>query len=254
MRDHELKDLLDEKFEEYNCQGFIENDPVSVPHFFSKQQDIEIAGFWTAVLAWGQRKTIIRKSMDLFRMMDFSPHDFILNCRERDMAPFASFKHRTFNGDDTLYFIHFFKSYFRQHESLEEAFLGHGESYSGYSALASFHDRFFSLDAHLPRTCKHISTPEKNSACKRINMFLRWMVRSDSKGVDFGLWKKIPPSKLICPVDVHVNRVAHKLGLIKRPQADWLAAIELTRELSDFDPFDPVKYDYALFGLGLEGF
>jgi uncharacterized protein (TIGR02757 family) len=254
MKTAGLKALLDEKYLEYNCPGFIVDDPVYVPHLFTKLQDIEISAFWTAILAWGKRKTIINKAVELFRMMDFSPHEFIIGHKEKDLLPLAKFKHRTFNGDDTLYFIHFLNEYYRAHNSLETAFLKVDGGYDAYSSLAGFHRIFFNNENHLPRTCKHIATPQKNSACKRINMFLRWMVRVDRNGVDFGIWKRIPASQLICPCDVHVNRVAKKLGLITRPKPDWLAAVELTEKLRHFDPADPVKYDYALFGLGLEGY
>lgn len=255
MNSTDLKILLDRKYDEYNRPGFIENDPVSVPHLFSKKQDIEIAGFWTAILSWGQRPTIISKAVSLFKMMDLAPHDFILRHEEKDLKPFADFRHRTFNGDDALYFIHFFRQFYRQHDTLEDAFLcgNANDSHIG-PGLTRFYELFFGFGAHLQRTQKHIATPAKNSACKRINMFLRWMVRRDGRGVDFGLWKRIDPGKLICPCDVHVNRVARKLGLINRKQTDWLAAVELTGRLKELDPLDPVKYDFALFGLGLEGF
>lgn len=250
----EVKALLDKKFEEFNNADFIENDPISVPHLFNKKQDIEIAAFWTAILSWGQRITIIKKAVELFGMMDFSPYEFMLGHQESDLIPFTKFKHRTFNGDDTLYFIHFFKIHYQSSHSLETAFFNHDGDYNAYDGISMFTKGFFGLQSHLDRTCKHVSSPLKNSACKRINMFLRWMVRDDGKGVDFGLWKSILPSQLICPCDVHVNRVARKLGLITRPQSDWKSAVELTENLSKMDPDDPVKYDYALFGLGLEGF
>jgi uncharacterized protein (TIGR02757 family) len=254
MKEPGLKVLLDEKFTEYNCPGFIPNDPVSVPHMFTKSQDIEITAFWTAILAWGKRKTIIKKATELFGMMDFAPHEFILGHKEKDLIPFTGFRHRTFNGDDALYFIHFLNRYYKKHHSLETAFITKDGAYNAYSGISGFYRVFFDSEHHPARTCKHIATPEKNSACKRINMFLRWMVRDDNHGVDFGMWKKILPSQLVCPCDVHVNRVARKLGLISRPQSDWIAATELTDRLRQLDPADPVKYDYALFGLGLEGF
>lgn len=249
-----LKDFLDEKVEKYNQPGFITLDPISIPHRFSKNEDIEISGFFAAILAWGQRKTIINKCIELFHLMDNAPHDFLLNHQETDLKPFLKFKHRTFNDVDTLYFIHFLAEFYRNYDSLEEAFvLGQNNQLDAMeSILARFHQFFFSLPDSPGRTKKHIATPARKAACKRINMYLRWMVRSDDKGVDFGLWKKISPSQLICPCDLHVDRVGRKLGLITRKQTDWLTAMELTQKLREFDPEDPVKYDFALFGLGIE--
>ncbi|GAA5039079.1 TIGR02757 family protein [Marivirga lumbricoides] len=252
-----LKEFLDQKYLEYNQPGFIEDDPVSIPHLFSKKQDIEIAGFWAAVLAWGQRITIINKCKLLFEMMDNAPHDFMLNHSESDLKPFLNFKHRTFNSTDTLYFIQFFKEFYAQHESLEEAFLLPASSSDHFirESLISFHNLFFQSDLAPERTRKHIATPARKSACKRLNMFLRWMVRQDDKGVDFGIWTNIHSSQLICPCDVHVDRVARKLGLMQRKQTDWQTAEELTAALREMDPHDPVKYDFALFGLGVvEGY
>lgn len=250
----DLKDFLDQKVSEYNRPGFIPLDPVSIPHRFSKKQDIEIAGFFAAILAWGQRKTIINKCLELLAMMDNAPHDFILHHQEGDLKPFLNFKHRTFNDIDTLYFIEFFSWLYTTHESLEEAFvIGWTPDVNAMEGLlANFHRFFFQLPEAPGRTKKHIATPERKAACKRINMFLRWMVRSDGKGVDFGLWKRIKPYQLICPCDLHVDRVGRKLGLIERKQTDWLTAMELTRRLREFDPEDPVKYDFALFGMGVE--
>lgn len=249
-----LQEFLDAKVIEYNQPGFIEQDPVSIPHLFTKKQDIEISGLWSAVLAWGQRKTIIKKCRVLFEMMDWAPHDFMLNQQEEDLKPFLQFKHRTFNATDTLYFIEFLSWYYRHHHSLEDAFarfLKPADEHIG-PALAGFHELFFSLPDAPQRTRKHIATPARKAACKRLVMFLRWMVRKDGQGVDFGIWERISPSQLICPCDVHVDRVARKLGLISRKQTDWLTALELTRKLKQLDPVDPVKYDFALFGLGVE--
>ena len=250
----DLKGFLDEKVEKYNQPGFITLDPISIPHRFSKKEDIEITGFFAAILAWGQRKTIINKCIELFEMMDNSPHDFLIHHQETDLKRFLNFKHRTFNEVDTLYFIHFLSWYYQSYPSLEVAFLGGqtGGQDAMYKILIEFHAFFFSLVDAPTRTQKHIATPERKSACKRINMYLRWMVRSDQKGVDFGLWKKISPSQLICPCDLHVDRVGRKLGLITRKQTDWLTAVELTQKLREFDPQDPVKYDFAIFGLGVE--
>ncbi|MFT4856339.1 MAG: hypothetical protein ACI9UV_002299 [Algoriphagus sp.] len=250
----DLKGFLDEKVAYYNCPNFIILDPISIPHSFSKKEDIEISGFIAAILAWGQRKTILNKCKELFELMDNDPHQFMLHHLESDLKPFLTFKHRTFNDIDTLYFIHFFSWFYKKHASLEEAFLlgQSGKVDSMYSILTQFQEFFFSLDDSPSRTKKHIATPQRKAACKRINMFLRWMVRSDDKGVDFGIWKKISPSQLICPCDLHVDRVGRKLGLITRKQTDWQTAIELTERLREFDSEDPVKYDFALFGLGVE--
>lgn len=247
-----MKDLLEEKFHQYNRRDFIEKDPVSVPHQFRKKQDIEIAALFAATLAWGQRTTIIQNCLRLLNLMDNDPHNFIISHREDDLKRFEKFVHRTFNATDALYFIEFLKWYYQRHESLEAAFLMDGDADNVGGGLIRFHNLFFSLPDFPQRTRKHVPTPERKSACKRLNMFLRWMVRSDSAGVDFGLWKRIKPAQLICPCDVHVERVARKLGLLKRRQVDWLAAVELTESLRKFDANDPVKYDYALFGLGLE--
>lgn len=251
-----VTDLLEAKAEQYNQPAFIPFDPISIPHSFSVKQDIEIMGFWAAVLAWGQRKTIINKCLELSRLMDGAPYDFVLNHTESDLKPFLHFKHRTFNATDTLYFLHFFQQYYRQHDSLEFAFSSHmqeGEE-TIENALIGFHNLFRDSEHFPSRTAKHIATPVRKSSCKRLNMFLRWMVRQDNKGVDFGIWNTIKPSQLVCPCDVHVDRVARLLGLIKRPLTDWQTAKELTASLKQLSPDDPVKYDFALFGLGIEGF
>lgn len=250
----DLKGFLDEKVVEYNRLGFIRLDPISIPHQYSKKQDIEISGFFASILAWGQRKTIINKCNELFTMMDHAPHDFVLHHQEEDLKPFLKFKHRTFNDIDTLYFIHFLSWFYQRNDSLELAFVfDEGKMNSNMEQiLISFHSYFFQLTEAPERTRKHVATPARKSACKRINMFLRWMVRKDNKGVDFGIWDRISPSQLICPCDLHVDRVGRKLGLITRKQTDWLTAVELTERLKEFDPVDPVKYDFALFGLGIE--
>ncbi|TAH02878.1 MAG: TIGR02757 family protein [Sphingobacteriales bacterium] len=271
-----LKDFLNAKVAQYNQPNFIALDPVCIPHLFTKKQDIEIMGFLAAILAWGQRVTIINKSKTLIKMMDGAPHDFILNHQETDLKPFVNFKHRTFNATDTLYFIHFLKHHYTNFNSLEDAFLPYGDTSitrafglratgdvgnitkiipkpNIESHLNIFRAYFFSLEDYPERTKKHISSPMQKSTCKRLNMFLRWMVRNDNCGVDFGIWKRILPSQLICPCDVHVDRVARNLGLITRKQTDWQTALELTQALKIFDANDPVKYDFALFGLGVEG-
>ena len=249
-----IKDFLDEKVALYNRPNFIELDPISIPHRFTKKQDIEIAGFFAAILAWGQRKTILNKCRELLKCMDHSPHDFMVNHTEGDLKAFLGFKHRTFNEVDALYFIHFLSWFYRHQDSLEKAFLigQTGAIDSMESILTQFQRHFFSLEDAPGRTKKHISSPTTRSACKRINMYLRWMVRQDEQGVDFGIWKQISPAQLICPCDLHVDRVGRKLGLITRKQTDWGTAVELTQVLRSFDPLDPVKYDFALFGLGVE--
>lgn len=253
MTDDNLKTFLDNKVALYNRKDFIANDPISIPHKFQKLQDIEIMGFWTAMLAWGQRITIINKANELIQLMDNAPHDFILHHEEKDLKKFLQFKHRTFNATDTLYFIYFFKWFYTKHTSLEEAFLctGFSTETSTEQMLIHFHKTFFQLPEAPHRTKKHVSTPLSKSTCKRLNMFLRWMVRNDDKGVDFGIWKKINPAQLIIPLDLHVDRVARKLQLIERKQTDWKTALELTERLKTFDATDPIKYDFALFGLGM---
>ncbi|MFQ5446265.1 MAG: TIGR02757 family protein [Saprospiraceae bacterium] len=250
---HSIKVLLDECVERYNNPDFIESDPISIPHRFTKRQDIEIAGFWTAMLAWGRRKTIIAKSGELLHRMDNAPHDFILHHREKDRAAFLDFKHRTFQPTDTLYFLEFLQWFYQNNHSLEVAFLKNlspADEHTG-PALAGFHRLFFSRPHAPTRTRKHVATPQRNSSCKRLNMFLRWMVRHDDRGVDFGLWKNIKPAQLLIPLDVHVDRVARQLGLLQRKQTDWQAVLELTARLRQFAPRDPVKYDFALFGMGV---
>jgi uncharacterized protein (TIGR02757 family) len=247
-----LKGFLDAKFLQYNQPGFITNDPVCIPHLFTKKQDIEIMGFWAATLAWGQRVTIINKCKELIALMDGAPYDFIINHEGPDLKKLLHFKHRTFNDIDTLYFISFFRHHYNNHDSLETAFLPADGNYSPFRGLGGFRDYFFSLPDFPERTKKHVSSPAQKSTCKRLNMFLRWMVRKDDCGVDFGIWNRIKPSELIMPCDLHVDRVARKLGLITRKQTDWQTAVELTERLREFDPADPVKYDFALFGLGIE--
>lgn len=248
-----IKALLDDRVSRYNQPDFIAHDPVLVPHRFTQQQDIEISGFFAAILAWGQRKTIISKTLKLMELMDNAPYDFILHHQEQDLKRFLGFKHRTFNDTDLLYLLYFFRQYYQQHASLETAFTGeHNHIKTQKERLEHFHKLVFSLEDAPQRTRKHIATPARKSACKRLNMYLRWMVRCDKAGVDFGLWRAMPMSELVCPCDVHVERVARRLGLITRPGMNWQTAEELTAHLRAFDPTDPVKYDYALFGLGVE--
>lgn len=248
------KALLDQKLNEHNTFEFVADDPIGIPHRYTQLQDIEIAGFFAAILAWGQRKTIINKCSELLERMDNAPYDFILHHKEDDLKKLLGFKHRTFNDIDTLYFIDFLKRHYRTSNTLESAFTAHLKptDINVENALIGF-KQYFSDSAYYPaRTGKHIPSPIKKSACKRLNMYLRWMVRNDNNGVDFGIWKSIKPDQLICPLDVHVERVARYLGIIEREQTDWLTAVELTENLKQLDPIDPVKYDLALFGMGLD--
>jgi|SRR5579863_1650713 len=247
-----LRSFLERKVKEYNRTSFIEDDPISIPHAYRKQQDIELAGFFTAIFSWGNRTTIIRKSRELMGLMDDSPHEFVVGHSEQELRKLLAFKHRTFNATDLLYFIEFLHHHYGRFDSLEDAFLGGGggDDWDAAEALTAFHHYFFSLEDVPPRTRKHIATPERNSSCKRLNMFLRWMVRKDNKGVDFGCWERIPATKLICPLDLHVARVARRFGLLTRTSTDWTAALELTGRLALLDQRDPTKYDFALFSLG----
>lgn len=256
MKD-EIHQLLDQKVKQYNHIEFIEKDPICIPHLFTKQQDIEIAGFFAAIFAWGNRTTIINKSKELLERMDNAPFAFCTQHQEKDLKKLLGFAHRTFNDTDLLYCVEFFKQHYRKNESLESAFFNSqsigsiNKSSVVEKALIHFQDYFFSLDDAPARTKKHIASPVSGSTCKRLNMFLRWMVRKDKQGVDFGIWKKISPADLIMPIDVHVARVSRGLGIVKRIQTDWQTAIELTNYCRTLDPKDPVKYDFALFSLGV---
>ena len=248
-----LKEFLNSKVDLYNQPSFIKDDPISIPHLFIKKQDIEIAGFFAAIFAWGNRTTIINKATELMLLMHNAPHDFCLHHSDNDLKKLMAFKHRTFNATDLLYFISFFKMHYSKNNSLENAFSQwmNKKDRTVENGLNGFYNYFFSLPDIPERTRKHIASPEKNSSCKRLNMYLRWMVRSDNKAVDFGIWKTISPAQLICPVDVHVARIAKQLNLIKRQPIDWQTALELTAYLRTLDKADPVKYDFALFGTGV---
>jgi uncharacterized protein (TIGR02757 family) len=248
----DLKNFLDEKVEQYEVIDFIENDPIQIPHLFTKKEDIEIAGFLTSVIAWGQRKTIIKNATQLMHWMDDSPYEFIIGHQSSDLIKFQKFVHRTFNSDDLLYFIYRLSFIYRQEGGLEKVFFNqfNQSDREMKSAIAAFKTTFFNNE-HLPRSQKHLPNPLKGSAAKRFNMFLRWMVRSDNKGVDFGFCKSITPAQIYLPLDVHTGNVARKLGLLKRNQNDWKALEELMLILRNFDPDDPVKYDFALFGMGV---
>ena len=251
MRRAELKRFLDEKAAYYNQPLFIESDPIQIPHQFSKKEDIEIAGFLVATIAWGNRKSIIKNGTRLMQLMGNSPHDYVLNfSEEKHSESLSDFVHRTFNSDDLVYFIKALQHIYKEHNGLEAVFSTFSEENTLQPAIHHFKKVFFSLP-HLKRTEKHVSDPLKNSAAKRINMFLRWMVRKDNTGVDFGIWNSLSPSQLSCPLDVHSGRVARSLSLLKRKQNDAKALNELDNSLRKLDPADPVKYDFALFGLGV---
>lgn len=251
----EIKKLLDQKVRQYNKIDFIEKDPICIPHQYKKQQDIEIAAFFAAIFAWGNRTTIINKSNELLNRMDHAPYDFCLQHDHKDLIKIFGFVHRTFNDTDALYCIEFFKQHFQNNQSLETAFFKNQitgkQIKSVEAALTHFQTYFMSLEYAPRRTQKHIASPVSGSTCKRLNMFLRWMIRKDEQKVDFGIWKSIKPSALIMPIDVHVARVSRSIGILNRPQTDWQAAIELTDYCRTLDPKDPVKYDFALFSLGV---
>ena len=258
MNSSELKSFLDEKVLQYNTLEFIESDPVQIPHLFSQKEDIEIAGFLSATIAWGNRKMIIKNGHKMMDLMGNSPYDFVMSHSETNLEPLESFVHRTFNGHDFKSFIKGLQNIYKNHGGLENVFLGNGNGNDKIINLQNniheFKKVFFEIP-HQYRTQKHISDPMNNSAAKRINMYLRWMVRQDNKGVDLGIWKNISPSLLSCPLDVHSGNVARKLGLLTRKQNDGKALAELDLQLRKLDPNDPVKYDFALFGLGVfEGF
>ena len=250
MTKTELKEFLDAKVIQYNNPKFIESDPIQIPHQYTLKEDIEISAFLTATIAWGNRKTIINNALKIMDLMGNSPFDFVMNHKSQDLASLEGFVHRTFNGTDLMYFIKALQHIYKNHDGLESVFNAQITSNSTQFAIHQFKNIFFELE-HPLRTQKHISDPVKGSAAKRINMFLRWMVRKDSAGVDFGLWKSISPSILSCPLDVHSGAVARKLGLLDRKQNDAKALSELDANLRLLDPADPVKYDFALFGLGV---
>ncbi len=250
MTSRELKEFLDEKADYYNHPRFVETDPIQIPHRFDKKEDIEIAAFLTAIIAWGNRKSIIHNAERMMDLMGNSPFDFVMNHSERDLKDLSGFVHRTFNGVDLQYFVKALHHIYSYHQGLENVFNKHVQDEFLYTAIHEFKKVFFELP-HPQRTEKHISDPLNSSAAKRINMFLRWMVRNDHTRVDFGIWKTIKPGQLSCPLDVHTGNVARKLGLIHRTQNDLKTLIQLDTRLRLLDPSDPVKYDFALFGLGV---
>lgn len=245
------KELLDEAYDRFARPAFIADDPVQVPRSFARREDAEVMGFLTATIAWGQRRTIINNAFKLARLMDDRPHDFVLNAGAADLGRLGDFAHRTFNGVDLAYFIRALRHLHRTHGGLEDAFLaGDRIGADMGQAIARFKQRFFAI-GHPARTRKHVADPSRGSNAKRINMFLRWMVRPGDRGIDLGLWKRIPTSALHVPLDVHTGRVARDLGLLKRKQDDWKSVIELTEHLRQLDPVDPIRYDIALFALGV---
>jgi uncharacterized protein (TIGR02757 family) len=251
MEIDDIKEFLDEKYDQYNRPEFIESDPIRIPHLFSGSHDIEIAGFFSAIISWGQRKTIIKNALMLMKLMDNNPYDFIINATEQDINTFRNFKHRTFNYDDTAYFCKSLRNLYCNHGGLKSIFKNNYRKHGNLkNALIKFREAFFELP-YPKRTTRHVSDISRGSAAKRINMFLRWMVRKDKRGVDFGIWSNIPSSALYIPLDIHTGTVARKLGILKRKQNDWKEVEELTEVLRKFDRDDPVKYDFALFGLGV---
>lgn len=248
-----IKTILDQRLKAYNHIGFIPDDPISIPHRFNKKEDIEIIAFFMAIIAWGQRKSIIRSGERLLDIMHNSPHEFIMNHSDKDLKACLKFVHRTFNGEDLISLIEFLQWIYVDKGGLEKAFSSNmnAENMTIENALIGFRQAYEQSEFALHRTLKHIASPAKGSACKRLNMYLRWMVRKDDHGVDFGIWKNIRPSQLICPLDVHVLCQAAELGLIRQGKGDWKTALELTDKLRKFDPLDPVKYDIALFGAGV---
>lgn len=250
MTESQLYEFLETKVEQYNKPVFIETDPIQIPHAFSSKEDIEIAGFLTATIAWGNRKMILKSAEKMMELLGNSPYDFVMSHSKSDLKSLADFVHRTFNGDDFATFIRGLRHIYTNHNGLEAVFNSYQEDYSMQNSIHELKKLFFEVN-HQKRTQKHISDPNNNSAAKRINMYLRWMVRQDSAGVDLGIWKSISPAKLSCPLDVHSGNVARKLGLLQRKQNDSKALQELDKNLRRLNPNDPVKYDFALFGLGV---
>lgn len=247
----EIKQLLDEKYIEYcNSDFFVGTDPIQIPKMFEEKEDIEISGFLAASLAWGQRPTIIKKCRELMQLMDHHPYDFVMNATESDFKRFQYFKHRTFNGYDCCYFLHSLADIYRNYGGLETIFTdAYTRHQDMFDVLRCWHAAFTRLPAD-KRVLRHIANIDKGSAAKRVNMYLRWMVRHDHSGIDFGLWKNISPSALLIPLDLHTGNVSRQLGLLTRNQNDSRAVLELTGRLREFDPIDPIRYDFALFGLG----
>lgn len=251
LKFEELKEFLDEKVEKYNVSGFIALDPIQIPHQFAQKEDIEISGFLTASIAWGRRPMIIKNANRIMELMDYAPHDFVINSNEKDLNSFNHFVHRTFNSGDLKYFIVKLREIYRK-GGLEDWFVPEQKEQNLKGALERFHEMFFHGEISNFRTRKHIANPAKGSSAKRLCMFARWMTRPADKGVDFGLWQEVPIAKLSCPLDVHTGNVGRSLGMITRRANDWKTVEELDSWLRKLDPADPVKYDFALFGLGVD--
>lgn len=247
--DHDaLKDFLESKYNKFANPAFIENDPIQIPHSYSMKEDVEISGFIASTIAWGQRVSIIKNARNFMDLMDNSPYDFIINHKPGDLKRFEKAVHRTFNGTDLAFFAESLQNIYLNYGGLEKLFsVKKGDLFAG---LVNFYNVFFSIP-HPQRTRRHVANVESGSAAKRLNMFLRWMVRDDKRGVDFGIWKQIPTADLYIPLDLHSGRVARMLGMLNRNQNDWKSVCELTSVLREFDPEDPVKYDFALFGVGV---
>ena len=250
VKSNNLEEFLNLKVNQYNNPDFIKDDPIQIPHLFSKKEDIEISGFLTSTIAWGNRKSIINSSKKMMHLLNNNPYDYIMNHHERDLKKLTHYVHRTFNGYDLIQFISSLKNIYQNHGGLEKIFSENIKDNSLHYSIHNFKKIFFEIE-HLPRTQKHVSDPYKGSAAKRINMFLRWMVRKDKKGVDFGIWKSLDQKYLSCPLDIHSGNIARNLGILKRKQNDHKAVLELDKNLRDFDPNDPSKYDFALFGIGV---
>lgn len=248
MTNTQLKEFLDEKYNQYNTPSFIETDPIQIPHSFSKKEDVEISALLTATIAWGNRKMIIRNAKQIVKLLDNEPCDFLLNASDDEIDTLTGFVHRTFNHVDLQFFFKSLANIYRNHGGLESVFSKYPTDMP--KALLHFREVFFEIPFP-ERSARHVSNVAKNSAAKRLNMFLMWMVRNDNRGVHFGLWDKIKPSALFLPLDVHTGNVGRKLGLLNRKQNDWKAVAEITDKLREFDVSDPVKYDFALFGLGV---
>lgn len=249
MKNEKLLIILERAYVSYNENNFVEEDPIQIPRRFAKKQDIEIAGFFAATLAWGQRKSIIKNGLAILNRMDNSPYDYVLNATSEELKKMEGFVHRTFNSSDLYIFIDFFKQIYSNYPSLEDYLFAHSTDIK--TVLLQFKSDFIQSENYLKRTGKHLSSPEKGSACKRLNMYFRWMTRKDN--IDLGIWSKIKTSDLICPLDVHVIRVAKHFGLLEDEKANWKNAIKLTESLKELNPKDPIKYDIALFGLGVNG-
>ncbi len=253
LNSNDIKELLEQLHDRFNCQEFVEHDPISIPHRFSRLEDIEIAGFLSATIAWGNRKAIVKSAGRMMEYLDHAPYDFVMNASPEELKRIESYVHRTFCGSDFRDFITALRTIYSRHGSMKRLFEGeYARSGSIGDCFAAFREEFFA-EEHQPRCEKHLSSIVRGAACKRLCMYLRWMVRSDARGVDFGLWSEIPSSALYIPLDLHSGNVARKLGLLSRKQSDWRAVEQLTTKLREYDADDPVKYDFALFGAGIEG-